>query len=98
MLIAVPTVVAIGAYLPYSPASHALGFQPLPASFFVALAAMVAAYLTFVEYGKRHFFERVTPPAHPPRTHAWRHQHVIRGRVARWTHHQPPQVWPLPRH
>jgi Mg2+-importing ATPase len=97
MLIAVFTVVAIGAYLPYSPFSNALGFQPLPASFFLALAAMVAAYLTFVEHGKRHFFERVPAPAHPPRTHAWRHQHTIRRRVAHWTHHEPPQALPRPR-
>lgn len=94
MLIAVLAVVVIGAYLPYSPFSNALGFHPLPASFFVALAGMVAAYLTFVEYGKRHFFERVPAPAHPARTHAWRHQHTVRRRVAHWTHHEPPQVWP----
>jgi P-type Mg2+ transporter len=98
MLIAVLTVVAIGAYLPYSPFSHTLGFQPLPASFFVALAGMVAAYLTFVEYGKRHFFERVPAPARTPRTRASRREHVIHGRVTRWTQHQPPQLWPRRRH
>ncbi len=98
MLIAVFTAVVIGAYLPYSPFSHALGFHPLPASFFAALTGMVAAYLTFVEYGKRHFFERVPPPTHPPRTHAWRHQHTIRRRAARWAHHEPTQIWARPRH
>jgi Mg2+-importing ATPase len=97
MFIAVLTVVAIGAYLPYSPFSHALGFQPLPALFFVALVGMVVAYLTLVEFGKRLFFERVPAPVHPLRTHAWRHQHVIRRRVAHWTHHEPPQLLPRPR-
>lgn len=94
MLIAVLAVVVLGAYLPYSPFSHALGFHPLPALFFVALAGMVTAYLTLVEYGKRHFFERVPAPAHPARTHTWRHQHVIRRRLARWTNHEPTPLWP----
>jgi ATPase, P-type (transporting), HAD superfamily, subfamily IC len=97
LLVAVLTVVAIGAYLPYSPISHALGFQPLPAAFFVALVVMVVAYLTIVEFGKQLFFERVPAPVHPPRTHAWRHQHVLRGRIERWTRHEPPQIWPQPR-
>ncbi|MHB8682169.1 MAG: magnesium-translocating P-type ATPase [Acidimicrobiales bacterium] len=97
MLIAVLTVVAIGAFLPYSPFAHALGFHPLPALFFVALVGMVAAYLTLVEFGKRLFFERVPAPAHPPRTHEWRHQHVLRGRVARWTHHEPARLLVRPR-
>jgi Mg2+-importing ATPase len=94
MLIAVLTVVAIGAYLPYSPFAHSLGFKPLPALFFVALGGMVAAYLTLVEFAKRLFFERVPAPARPPRTHAWRHQRMVRRRVAHWTHHEPPQIVP----
>ncbi|HYL53320.1 MAG TPA: magnesium-translocating P-type ATPase [Acidimicrobiia bacterium] len=94
MLIAVATVVAIGTYLPFSPFSHALGFRPLPAAFFLALAGMVAAYLTFVEYGKRHFFERAPSPAPPVHTQASRRQDLIWGRVSRWTHHKPPQIWP----
>jgi P-type Mg2+ transporter len=94
MLIAVLTVVAIGASLPYSPFAHSLGFEPLPALFFVALVGMVAAYLTLVEFAKRLFFERVPAPARPARTHAWRHQRMIRRRVANWTHHEPPQIVP----
>jgi len=96
MLLAVVTVVVIGACLPYSPFSHVLGFHPLPALFFVALIGMVVAYLTLVEFGKRLFFERVPAPTHPPHTHAWRHQHLIRGRIGRWTHHEPPQILPRP--
>jgi Mg2+-importing ATPase len=97
LLIAVLTVVAIGIYLPFSPIADALGFQPLPASFFAALVGMVVAYLTIVEFGKRLFFERVPAPAPTPHTQEWRRQHVLRGRIDRWTHHEPPQVWPQPR-
>jgi len=55
---------------------------------------MVLAYLTIVEFGKRRFFERVPPPILPPRTHALHRQRVLRGRVERWTRHEPPQIWP----
>ena len=63
MLLGVFTVVAVGAYLPYSPAAGNLGFRPLPAPFFVALAAMVALYLSLVEFAKRRFFEHGPSPA-----------------------------------
>ena len=94
LLVAVLTVVAVGIYLPFSRIAHTLGFQPLPASFFAALVGMVVAYLTIVEFGKRHFFERVPAPAHAPHTHEWRHEHVFRGRIERWTHREPPRSGP----
>ena len=89
MLSAVIAVVLIAAYLPYSPVAHDLGFEPLPATFFLALAVMVAAYLTFVEFGKRHFFERTPAPVAAPHTHERHVRRVIRRRETRWTRHEP---------
>jgi len=45
-------VVVTGVVLPGLPAAAALGFAPLPPGFFLALLAMVAAYLVLVEFGK----------------------------------------------
>jgi Mg2+-importing ATPase len=56
LTVAVLAVVAVGAYLPYSPVAHTLGFRPLPASFFAVLVAMVAIYLLLVEQVKRWFY------------------------------------------
>jgi Mg2+-importing ATPase len=89
MLVAVITVVLVAAYLPYSPVSHDLGFKALPATFFLALAVMVVAYLTFVEFGKRRFFEHVPPPVRVAHTHERHLQRVIRRRATRWTRHDP---------
>ena len=94
LLAAVLGVVAIGAVLPYSPFSHQLGFQPLPAAFFAALAGMVIAYLFLVEMAKRHFFDRVPEPAHPQRTPASRRRHKIRRRALRWTNPAPSDARP----
>lgn len=52
------TVVAIGCYLPYSPFAGLMGFDPLPAPFFLALLAMVILYLLLVEIAKSIFFKR----------------------------------------
>jgi Mg2+-importing ATPase len=89
LLSAVLGVIAIGAFLPYSPFAHDLGFTPLPAAFFAALAGMMALYLFFVELAKRHFFERAPEPSHPERTHTWRHQRRLQRLVSHWIHHQP---------
>ena len=56
--------VAIGAYLPFSPIAHVLGFRPLPAAFFAFLVGMVVAYLVLVEIGKT-FFYRHMPSGDP---------------------------------
>jgi Mg2+-importing ATPase len=42
-------VVTVGALLPATPLAPTLGFSPLPAGFFTALAGMVLAYLVLVE-------------------------------------------------
>jgi Mg2+-importing ATPase len=44
---------AIGLTLPFLPLAAALGFVPLPASFFAYVAAVVVAYLALVEVVKR---------------------------------------------
>jgi Mg2+-importing ATPase len=96
LLAAVLAVVAIGAALPYSPFSHQLGFQPLPAPFFAALGGMVIAYLFLVEVAKRRFFDRVPEPAHPERTPSSRRRHKIRRRALRWTDPSPSDPQPRP--
>jgi len=91
LLSAVLGVIVVGAYLPYSPVSHALGFTPLPADFFAILAGMVAVYLLLVEIAKRRFFERVPAPARPPRPPGRRREHRVRRRAARWVRHEEPR-------
>ena len=72
-------VVTIGALLPATPLAPALGFTPLPAGFFAALAAMVVCYLVLIEAGKRLFYGRVPRPAVPGPRLAGRH---LRRRAA----------------
>lgn len=50
------SVVAVGAFLPFSPFGDTLGFANLPIGFFAFLSAMVIAYLVLVEVGKREFY------------------------------------------
>jgi len=56
------SVVVIASLLPYSPLAGTLGFQRLPVTFFLALAAMVAAYLVLIEWAKSWFFRAPTAP------------------------------------
>ncbi|GAA2109127.1 magnesium-translocating P-type ATPase [Microlunatus panaciterrae] len=49
-------VVTTGALLPATPIAQALGFRPLPAGFFAALAGMVLCYLALIETGKAIFY------------------------------------------
>ncbi|WP_343030086.1 HAD-IC family P-type ATPase [Microbacterium rhizomatis] len=69
-------VVALGVWLPYSPASGFLGFEPLPAPFFLALVGMVVVYLVCVEGAKTWFFRTLAPraPAAPRRTRGYPHR------------------------
>ncbi|MFB9681108.1 magnesium-translocating P-type ATPase [Streptosporangium vulgare] len=62
LLLAALGVVAVGALLPSAPFAAALGFQPLPGPFFLALALMVAVYLLLIEAGKSWFY-RAAPAA-----------------------------------
>ena len=58
-------VVAIAVALPYSPVGEVLGFEPLPAPFLAALAAMVVAYLALVEVAKGEFYRHLQGDARP---------------------------------
>ena len=77
LALAALSVVAVGALLPATPLAHILGFQPLPAGFFAALAAMVVAYLALIEFGKRIFYG-VTVSAPPTRRSYSKHRHLRR--------------------
>ncbi len=52
LLIMTVAIALFGAWLPYSPAAAALGLVPLPAAYWGALAAMLAAYLTLTQWVK----------------------------------------------
>jgi Mg2+-importing ATPase len=49
-------VVAIAAWLPFSPAAGYLGFVPPPPAFFLILVALVAVYLVLVQSVKARYF------------------------------------------
>jgi Mg2+-importing ATPase len=62
-------VVLVGAVLPYTPVATDLGFQPLPAGFFLALVVMIGVYLLLIEGAKAWFFRvplRPVPVLHVP--------------------------------
>jgi Mg2+-importing ATPase len=76
-------VAVVGAVLPETPLAHALGFQPLPAGFFAALAGMVVCYLALIEVGKMIFYRSATiTTTHVRRFGGHRHQ---RKRAARFS-------------
>ena len=51
-------VVVVAGVLPFTPAAAALGFVPLPGSFFAFLLAVVGCYLVCVEIVKRRLLQR----------------------------------------
>jgi Mg2+-importing ATPase len=87
-------VVAAGVWLPYSPVAGLLGFQPLPAPFFLALVGMVVAYLVCVELAKSWFFTRPAqqPAPQPPVVARMRrYQRRVHRRSARFSPRSPAQ-------
>lgn len=88
LTVCVLAVVAVGAWLPYSPVADVLGFTPLPALFFLALVGMVVAYLVLVEAAKVLYYRRLEHP----RTAAGRRRaypHRIARRAARFSVRAP---------
>jgi Mg2+-importing ATPase len=83
LLSAVLGVVAIGAYLPFSPIAAVLGFTPLPAPFFLALVGMIVVYLVLVELAKSWLFARPRPAVVVPRARGRAHR--ISRRAARFS-------------
>ena len=83
LALAALAVVAVGAVLPATPLAHTLGFQPLPAAFFAALAGMVAGYLALIEVGKRIFYRiAAAAPAAPGKPERVGKHHQLRRRAA----------------
>jgi Mg2+-importing ATPase len=54
-------IVVLGVLLPYSPLAHLLGFEPLPAKYFVFLGATTLTYLVLVQLAKRYLLSSSRP-------------------------------------
>ncbi|NUP54180.1 MAG: magnesium-translocating P-type ATPase [Catenulispora sp.] len=78
-------VVTVGALLPAAPFAHTLGFQPLPAGFFAALAGMVVGYLGLIEIGKSLFYRAAGPAGTPVVEAGHRRRRRVRRRAARFS-------------
>jgi Mg2+-importing ATPase len=88
LAVSVLAVVAVGAWLPYSPLSGLLGFTPLPALFFLALVGLVLVYLVLVELAKVWYYARLSAPRAPAvRRRAYPHR--VARRAARFTTRSP---------
>ncbi|WP_295124214.1 magnesium-translocating P-type ATPase [uncultured Leifsonia sp.] len=88
LTVSVLAVVAVGAWLPYSPVSAVLGFTPLPALFFLALVGLVLVYLVLVELAKVWYYARLSAPRAPTvRQRAYPHR--VARRAARFTTRSP---------
>jgi Mg2+-importing ATPase len=82
MLLAALTAVVAGMLLPATPLARDLGFTPLPAAFFAALAVMIVVYLVLAETAKWWFFRsRPQVPVRRERTPG----HRVRRRAAGFT-------------
>ena len=85
MALAAVGITAVGAALPYTgPLARLLGFRPLPAAVFFALAGIVICYLTLVEIGKYWFYRLYHAPATPTPLHRTT-THRVHRRAARFT-------------
>ncbi len=79
-------VALVGAVLPQTPLGPALGFTPLPAQFFAALALMVAVYLVLIEATKWWFYRTLAAaPTVPTTARPRRPGRRIHRRAARFT-------------
>ena len=81
-------VVGVGAWLPSSPLARLLGFTPLPALFFLALVAMVIAYLVLVEAAKILYYRRLERAQAKTKRHR-AYPHRIARRAARFSVRAP---------
>jgi Mg2+-importing ATPase len=79
LAVAAVSVVMMGGVLPSTPLAHTLGFTPLPAMFFAALAGMVVGYLGLIEIGKRYFYR--TAGAVPPSRRRYSRTRYLRRRA-----------------
>jgi P-type Mg2+ transporter len=58
MLLITSTVMCIGMYLPFSPIGSSLGFVPLPAVYFLWLAAILTCYCVLTQFVKTWFIKK----------------------------------------
>jgi Mg2+-importing ATPase len=58
MLVMTAIIMAIGAWLPYSPFAKALGFVPLPGIYWAWIAGFLLAYCTLTHFVKTWFHRR----------------------------------------
>ena len=58
MLLITATVMGIGMYLPFSPIASSLGFVPLPAVYFIWLAAILTCYCILTQFVKIWFIKK----------------------------------------
>lgn len=84
-------VVAIGAYLPFSPLADTLGFEALPVGLVAALVALVPTYLLLLELGKRRFYGIAKAGPSLARPHVLRHRRIHR-RATRWSVPERPHL------
>ena len=87
LLASVVAVVVVGAAIPQSPLNTTLGFAPLPAGFFVMLAAFIISYLGAVEAAKYFFYKTAQPTTARPLKRGRIHR--IQRFASRWSHHRP---------
>jgi P-type Mg2+ transporter len=86
LTLAVLGAVLVGALLPATPLASTLGFQSLPAGFFVALGGMAVCYLGLIEIGKRVFYRTAgAVPAADPLARRPRPYHHLHRRAARFS-------------
>ncbi len=80
-------VVAVGIFLPLSPLAGVLGFDPLPALFFITLLALALVYLVLVELAKKWFFAHLARQQQGTRRRGMVHR--INRRAARFSSPKP---------
>ena len=85
MLITPIACAIVGAWLPFSPLAHTLGFATLPLRFFLILFAMIVTYLFLVEMTRRRFYAATPHPVSAQRTDAERHEHRVARRARRYS-------------
>jgi len=89
LLIAIVVSASIGALLPFSPLASALGFSPLPLSFFALLVVLVGLYLTLTELGKQWFYASAAhAPTRPPAARP-DHDRRVHRRASRFSYRRP---------
>jgi Mg2+-importing ATPase len=78
--------VAVGALLPLTPLARPLGFGRPPGAFFLALLALVVAYLGLIELGKAHFYRLAAARPAGPAMARRPHNRHLRRRAAYFVH------------